>query len=279
MDFAGKDMSDEEMERLLQNFIAKEQNPPPEILYQYAILQIRKGNKKEAERQLLRLLDTSFRFKATIKLAELEDELAKKRVLLYKVYREAELEEDRNLAREELIKSFTYTRDHKSLADILAEGKAQDKVRAVSLYLSIGDDASALSVSRELMKENYRDREFEGYLLELYKKTGDASLVEYLSKSLNKDIKGQAVYLLGMEELKRGNKQRALEYMVEVSLNYKGEPYYNTAVLEGAKILIEMGARRDASCMLDRFDFAKASSEESRVYSSLKQELPRCEVR
>ncbi|MDW8095253.1 MAG: tetratricopeptide repeat protein [Aquificaceae bacterium] len=279
LDFAGKDMSDEEMERLLQNFIAKEQNPPPEMLYQYATLQIRKGNKKEAERQLLRLLDTSFRFKATIKLAELEDELAKKRVLLYKVYREAELEEDRNLAREELIKSFTYTRDHKSLADILAEGKAQDKVRAVSLYLSIGDDASALSVSRELMKENYREREFEGYLLELYKKTGDASLVEYLSKSLNKDIKGQAVYLLGMEELKKGNKQRALEYMVEVSLNYKGEPYYNTAVLEGAKILIEMGARRDASCMLDRFDLAKASSEESRVHSSLKQELPKCEVR
>ncbi|MCX8060362.1 MAG: hypothetical protein N3C13_04100, partial [Aquificaceae bacterium] len=65
----------------------------------------------------------------------------------------------------------------------------------------------------------------------------------------------------------------------ETALYHRGEPYYNRAVLEGAKILLEMGARRDASCMLERFDLNRASQEEVNLHSRLRQGLPRCEVK
>ncbi|MEN3027964.1 MAG: hypothetical protein ABDH29_01800 [Aquificaceae bacterium] len=279
LDFGGKEIGEEEMEKLLLDYMAKEKNPSPEILYQYASLQARKGNRKEAEKQFLKLLDTPLKFKAILKLAELEEETSKRLVLLYKVYREAEGEEERSRAREELVKIYTLARDTKSLADLLAEGSKQDKVRAVGLYISIKDLRSALAVAGELMKAGYRDQEFERYLLDLYKQTDETSLLEYLSNSLDRNLRGQAVYLQGQNWIKRGEKRKALEKMVEVSVNYRGEPYYNRAVLEGAKILLEMGAKRDASCMLDRFDLSKAEPEDISLHNTLKQGLPKCEVR
>ncbi|MCS6997819.1 MAG: tetratricopeptide repeat protein [Aquificaceae bacterium] len=279
LDFGGKEIGEEEMEKLLLDYMAKEKSPSPEILYQYASLQARKGNRKEAERQFLKLLDTPLKFKAILKLAELEEEASKRLVLLYKVYKEAEGEEERNRAREELIKIYTLARDTKSLADLLAEGSKQDKVKAVGLYMSIKDFRSALAVAGELMKTGHRDQEFERYLLDLYRQTDETSLLEYLSNSPDRNLRGQAVYLQGREWIKKGEKRRALEKMVEVSMNYRGEPYHNKAVLEGAKILLEMGARRDASCMLDRFDLSRAEPEDISLHNALKQGLPKCEVR
>ena len=279
LDFAGKDLSDEELEKLLADFMAKEKNPPPEIIYQYAILQEKKGNKREAERRLIQLLDTPLKYKAILKLAELEEDPSKKLVLFYKVYKESPLEEERKRARDELIKIYTSAGDKKSLADLLSEGDVKDKVKAIGIYLSIGETKSALSLSKELMASGYRDEEFEIYLLELYKKTNDNSLIQYLTKSPNKGTRGNAIYLLGIDLLKKGDKKQALENFVDISLNYKGEPFYNRAVLEGTKILIDLGARKDASCMLDRFDKNNASSEEIKLYNTLKQRLPKCEVK
>ncbi|MCX8060338.1 MAG: tetratricopeptide repeat protein, partial [Aquificaceae bacterium] len=183
LDFAGKELSDEELEKLLQSYMAREPNPSPEIVYQQASLQAKKGRKKEAERLLLGLLDTPLRFKAILKLAELEEETPKKMVFLYKVYREADLQEDRKKAREELIRIYTSVKDTKSLADLLAEGDAQDKVRALGLYMGLGDRTSALALSKELVKSGHRSPELERYLLDLYRQTGESSLAEYLLKA------------------------------------------------------------------------------------------------
>ncbi len=279
LEFSDREISDEELEKLILNYMKGDINPPPEIIYQYASLLAKRGNKAEAEKELLKLLNTPLKFKATLKLAELENEPSKKLVLYYKVYKESELQEDKIKARDELIRIYTSAGDTKSLADLLAEGDNQDKVKALSLYMALKDTALALSLSREIMKKGYRSDEFEAYLMELYKQTGEVDLLDYLVKSPDKTLRGQALLLLGFDNLKRGNKRRALENFVEISLNYKGEPYYNQAVLEGAKILIELGAKRDASCMLERFDKSKPASEDIILYESLRQDLPKCEVR
>lgn len=279
LDFGGKALSEEELEKLLKDYIAKEPNPLPDALYQYADLQIKKGNKGEAERTLLRLMDTPLKFKAILKLAQIEEDKSKKMVMLYKVYKEAELEEDRRKARDELVQIYTSLGDTKSVAGLLAEGSNQDKVKAISLFMSSGDKRSALSLANQLINSGYRDQEFERQLIDLYRQTGDPLLLDYLSKSPDRSLRGQAIYLQGLELLRKGDRKKALERMVEISLNYRGEPYYNAAVIEGAKILLQLGARRDASCMLDRFDYNIANQEEIKAQGKLRQGLPKCEVR
>ncbi len=279
LEFSGKGISDEEMERLLLDYMQKEKNPQPEVIYQYAVLLAKKGNRERAGKELLKLLDTPLKFKAILKTAELEEDLAKKLVLYYKVYKEAELQEDRTKAREELIKLYTTARDTKSLADLLAEGDSQDKVKALGLYLALKDASSAISLSRELIKGGYRSRELDRYLIDLYRQTGETDLIDYVIKSPDRSLRGEALLLLGFGNLKKGDKRKALESFVEISLNYKEEPYYNQAVLEGAKILIELGAMRDASCLLERFDLNRSKPEEVNLYNRLRQGLPKCEVR
>ncbi|MFN7065449.1 MAG: tetratricopeptide repeat protein [Aquificaceae bacterium] len=278
LDFAGKELSDEEMEKLIADFMQRERQPPAEILYQYALLKIKKGDKAQAEKELIKLLDTPLKFKAILRLAELEEDPPKRLVLYYKVYKESPLEEERRKARDELVKMYTLADDKKSLADLLAEGENQDKVKAIGLYLGIRDMPSALSLARELIEAKYGDSEFESYLLELYRQSGEVSLLDYLTKSADLSLRGQALYLHGLELSKGGDKRKALENFVEISLNHRGEPYYNPAVLEGAKILLEFGARRDASCMLERFDLSWANPEDVELYKRLKEGLPRCEV-
>ncbi len=279
LDFAGKSMEDEELEKVLEDYMKREKNPPPEIIYHYASLLARKGNKKEAEKLLLKLLDTPIQFKAILRMAELEEEPSKRLVLLYKVYKESPTEEERKRARDEIVKIYSSLGDTKSLADILAEGDRSDKVKAIGLYLSVGEAPSALTLAQELIKANYRDQEFERYLLDLYRQTKDTSLLDYLLKSPEGSLRGQALYLYGLELLRRGDNKKALEHFVEISLNHKGEPYYNSAVLEGARILIKLGAKRDASCMLDRFELKDAKPEEVSMYNNLKRGLPKCEVK
>jgi len=279
LDFAGKNMGDEDLERVLEDYMKREKNPPPEILYQYASLMARKGKKEEAEKLLLNLLDTPIKFKAILKMAELEEEPSKRLVLFYKVYKESPTEEERKKARDEIVKMYSSLGDTKSLADMLAEGDKPDKVKAIGLYLSIREIPSAITLAQELIKAGYRDQEFERYLLDLYKQTRDISLLDYVSKSPERSLRGQTLYLYGLELLRRGDRKKALESFVEISINHKGEPYYNSAILEGAKILVKLGAKRDASCILERFDLNGANPEETSIYNKLKKGLPKCEVK
>jgi TolA-binding protein len=279
LEMGGKALKEEEMESLIKSYLEKEKNPAPEIIYQLANIYIAQGKTAEAEKELLRLLETDLKYKAILKLAEIEKEQPKKLVLLYKVYKEAELQEDRKKAREELIKIYSSVGDRKSIADLLAEGEREDKVKAMGMYIGLGDLGSAQRLAEELIRENYRSQEFENYLLELYRSTGKKEYLEYLKSSKDESLRGWALYLSGLERVKGGNKKQALEELVEVVIKHKKEPYYNQAVLESARILIELGAKRDASCMLDRFDINMAKPEEIEGYNKLKGNLPKCEVR
>jgi hypothetical protein len=66
---------------------------------------------------------------------------------------------------------------------------------------------------------------------------------------------------------------------VDISLNNKGAQVYNSAILEGVQIFLELRLRRDASCFLERVDANSLSREERVKIERLKKELPKCEVR
>ncbi|RMH06934.1 MAG: tetratricopeptide repeat protein, partial [Aquificota bacterium] len=276
LEMGDKVLSDQEMEKLIKTFLAKEDKP--ELRYQLALIELRKGEKEKAKQELLKLLNTPLQFKAILKLAQIEEELPKKMVLLYKVYKEGE-PEDRKVAREELIRIYSQVGDTKSIADLLAEGDDQDKVKAIGMYLSIGATLDAQSVAKALMSKGFRSEEFENYLLTLYIQTKDTSYLEYASKSKSASVRSKAVYLLGLYHMERGEYKKALENFVDISLNYKGEEDYNRAILKGAEVLIKLGATRDASCFLERFDTTKALPEEVSSYNKLKKILPQCEVK
>ncbi|MFN3814306.1 MAG: tetratricopeptide repeat protein, partial [Aquificaceae bacterium] len=275
-----KEISEKDMERLIENYLSKYPQSPmaDELKYQLAQLYIKNGKEKEAKETLTELISTPLKYKAILKLAELEESADKRMVLLYKVYREGD-EGERTQARDELINIYTQVGDRKSIADILMEGSNADKVKAIGMYLSMGDDENARKLAKELIQNSYRDNEFEGYLLELYKLSGDADYLNYLKESKDKNIRAQALYLSGMNELKRGDAKKALEYFVDISVNYKGSSVYNQAIIEGAKVLISMNARHDASCFLNKADKDMVTQEELDIINSIKGKLPKCEVK
>lgn len=281
LEIGGKELSDKEMEGLIKDYLSKEGKNSPmsnELRYQLALLYIKEGKTKEAERELLELLDTPLRFKAILKLAQVEKEPPKKAVLLYKVYKEAGPEESK-LAREELVKLYTQAGDSKSLADLLSEGSREDKVKAVGIYLGIRELGASQSLAQELMSVGYRSQEFERYLLELYKGTNNRLYLDYLKDSPEKNTRAEALYLSALDHMRRGDKSKALEELVDISVNHRDYERYNQAILEGTRLFVKRKARRDASCFLERFDEKRARPEELSLYRRFRQELPKCEVR
>ena len=275
-----KEIGDTQMERLLEDYLKKypQSSMSNDLKYQLAQIYIKNGEEDKAKNILLELMDTPLKYKAILKLAQLEKDPGKKAVLLYKVYKEGN-EEERRQARDDLVKFYTEVGDKKSLADLLAEGEDGDKVKAIGIYISMGDDADAQKVAKDLMSKGYRDQEFEGYLLDLYKLSKDRTYLDYLKQSKDESIRSQALYLSALDYLKEGEKKKALEDLVDITVNYKNSPLYNKAIIEGAKILIELRARHDASCLLDKADLNTASQEDVAVINSLKKGLPKCEVR
>lgn len=276
----GKNIGDVQMQQLLEDYLRKYPHSAvsEDLKYQLAQIYIKNAQEDKAKNILLELMDSPLRYKAILKLAQLEKDPGKKAVLLYKVYKEGSSEERRE-ARDELIEFYTQLGDRKSLADLLAEGQDSDKVKAIGIYISMGDDADAQKVAKQLMAEGYRDQELESYLLDLYKTSKDRSYLDYLKQSKDRNIRSQAVYLSALDYLKSGEKKKALEDFVDITVNYKDSPFYNQAVIEGAKVLIDLNARRDASCLLDKANLDMASKEEVDVINSLKSKLPKCEVR
>ncbi|RMH80620.1 MAG: hypothetical protein D6674_03020 [Acidobacteria bacterium] len=281
LEIGEKELSDKEMEGLIKDYLSKEGKSSPisnELRYQLALLYIKDGRTREAERELLELLETPLRFKAILKLAEIEKEPPKKAVLLYKVYKEGGPEESR-LAREELVKLYTQAGDAKSLAGLLSEGSREDKVKAMGIYLGIKELGASQSLAQELMSVGYRSQEFERYLLELYKGTNNRLYLDYLKDSPEKNTRAEALYLSALDHMRRGDKSKALEELVDISVNHRDYERYNQAILEGTRLLVERKARKDASCFLERFDEKRAKPEELSLYRRFKQELPKCEVR
>jgi TolA-binding protein len=277
-----RELPPSEREKLIRSHLQKEPNSPyaPELKYQLADLLIKRGEKKEAEKLLIELFEgnSPLKYKALLKLASIEEDRRNKAVLLYKVYKEGNSEESA-IARRELVKLFEELGDLQSMAELLEGGDLSDKERAMQIYANIQRWDKAIAIANQLISLGYRSPSFDNTLWKIYENTKDRNILTALTKS--QDINLSAKAKLEMAKLLKaeGKPKEALEYLVDISLNNKGAQVYNSAILEGVQIFLELRLRRDASCFLERVDANTLSREERVKIERLKKELPKCEVR
>jgi TolA-binding protein len=277
-----RELSPSEREKLIRSYLQKEPNSPyaQELKYQLADLLIKRGEKKEAEKLLIELFEgnSPLKYKALLKLASIEEDKRNKAVLLYKVYKEGNSEESA-IARRELVKLFEEIGDLQSMAELLEGGDLSDKEKAMQIYSNIQRWDKALAIANQLISLGYRSSSFDNTLWKIYENTKDRNILTALTKS--QDINLSAKAKLEMAKLLKaeGKPMEALEYLVDISLNNKGAQVYNSAILEGVQIFLELRLRRDASCFLERVDANVLSREERVKIERLKEDLPKCEVR
>jgi TolA-binding protein len=277
-----RELSPSEREKLIRSYLQKEPNSPyaQELKYQLADLLIKRGEKKEAEKILIELFEgnSPLKYKALLKLASIEEDKRNKAVLLYKVYKEGNSEEF-TIAKRELVKLFEELGDLQSMAELLEGGDLSDKERAMQIYSNIQRWDKALALANQLISLGYRSSSFDNTLWKIYENTKDRNILTALTKS--QDINLSAKAKLEMAKLLKaeGKPMEALEYLVDISLNNKGAQVYNSAILEGVQIFLELRLRRDASCFLERVDANVLSREERVKIERLKKDLPKCEVR
>jgi tetratricopeptide (TPR) repeat protein len=252
-----RELPPSDREKLIKSYLQKEPNSPyaPELKYQLADLLIKRGEKKEAEKLLIELFEgnSPLKYKALLKLASIEEDRRNKAVLLYKVYKEGNSEESA-IARRELVKLYEELGDQQSVAELLEGGDLSDKERAVQIYANIQRWDKALAIANQLISLGYRSPSFDNTLWKIYENTKDRNILTALTKS--QDINLSAKAKLEMAKLLKaeGKPMEALEYLVDISLNNKGAQVYNSAILEGVQIFLELRLRRDASCFLERVD-------------------------
>jgi len=277
-----RELPPSEREKLIRSYLQKEPDSPyaPELKYQLADLLIKRGEKREAEKILIELFEgnSPLKYKALLKLASIEEDKRNKAVLLYKVYKEGNSEESA-IARRELVKLFEELGDLQSMAELLEGGDLSDKERAMQIYANIQRWDKALAIANQLISLGYKSPSFDNTLWKIYENTKDRNILAALTKS--QDINLSAKAKLEMAKLLKaeGKPKEALEYLVDISLNNKGAQVYNSAILEGVQIFLELRLRRDASCFLERVDANSLSREERVKIERLKKELPKCEVR
>ena len=277
-----RELPPSEREKLIRSYFQKEPNSPyaPELKYQLADLLIKRGEKREAEKILIELFEgnSPLKYKALLKLASIEEDKRNKVVLLYKVYKEGNSEESA-IARRELVKLYEELGDLQSMAELLEGGDLSDKERAMQIYADIQRWDKAIAIANQLTSLGYGSPSFDNTLWKIYENTKDRNILTALTKS--QDINLSAKAKLEMAKLLKaeGKPKEALEYLVDISLNNKGAQVYNSAILEGVQIFLELRLRRDASCFLERVDANTLSREERIKIERLKKELPKCEVR
>ncbi|WP_448583860.1 tetratricopeptide repeat protein [Thermocrinis sp.] len=275
-------LTDDKREELIREYLKKNPNSPYaiELKYQLADILISKGEKKEAEKILLELYEEGgdLKYRALLKLARIEEDKSSKVVLLYKVYKEGQAEESAQ-ARKELINLYTELGDMLSVAELLESGNLEEKEKAVELYVKLNQWQKALNLSKELMQVGFRSQTFEENLMKIYQRVKDESLLDYLTKSSDINISANAKFEKALVLDAQNKPKEAMEYLVDISINHKGASVYNRAIMEGVRIFLSLGLKKDASCFLERFDLKSASKEERIKIEQLKKSLPKCEVR
>jgi TolA-binding protein len=277
-----RELPPSDREKLIKSYLQKEPNSPyaQELKYQLADLLIKRGEKKDAEKLLIELFEgnSPLKYKALLKLASIEEDRRNKAVLLYKVYKEGNGEESA-IARRELVKLYEELGDQQSVAELLEGGDLSDKERAVQIYANIQRWDKALAIANQLISLGYRSPSFDNTLWKIYENTKDRNILTVLTKSQDINLSAKAKLEIAKLLKAEGKPMEALEYLVDISLNNKGAQVYNSAILEGVQIFLELRLRRDASCFLERVDANSLSREERVKIERLKKELPKCEVR
>lgn len=273
----GKVLNYEELEKLISEAISKEKDQSliNELRYQLGVVYINMGNTEKAREVLLNLLDTPLENKALLKLAQIESDPNRKKVLLYKVYKEG-MDEERNVARQNLIELFSSLRDERSLAELLYEGGLDQKAKAASIFMKIGDEERATQILKDIISLGYRTEDFERILFEILDRNRDRTYVDYLLKSPRSETRAKALYWSALDFLEKGEHKKAMEDILDIVSNYRESSVYGSAVIKGTEILLSLNAKRDASCFLERFYIKTFSQEELKKIQDLKKGLPKC---
>ncbi len=269
-----------DLERLIVEFESKFPGSPmiPDLKYQLASLYLKEGKKESAKRILEELLDLeTYKPRAMLKLAEIEEDPLRKEEMLKEVIRIGGKEEKKR-ATAMLMSLYLEKKEFEKLADFLSKGDYDDRKKALDIYINENLE-KAMKLFDELIKENPDDEELKVKALELYSKTKGKKYLLIAKESSDKKVKAKALYLLGLKEKKR-NKRKALEYFVEVILSAeKVQPYYNKSILQAVDLLLSMKARRDASCLLSKLDRRYLTKREMKKVNILRKKLPKCEVK
>ncbi len=248
-----------------------------DLRYQLALIYIKEGETDKAREILEKLKNTErYRAKALLKLAEIEKNAEEKEKLLKEVIRVGNKEEKERTT-VMLMALYLKTGKHEALADFLAKGDYEDKKKALEIYIEENIE-KAIKLFDELARENPHDEDLKRLALKMYDNTKAKRYLIFAKGSEDIKVKAKALYLLGKME-KRRNKEKALEYFVEVILTARDVPeYYNRSILEAVDILISMNARKDASCLLEEINEKFLSDDEVKKVKILRNKLPECEV-
>lgn len=270
----------DDLKVLIKEFERKFPDSPliPDLRYQLANLYLKEGKVTRAKSILEDLVEVDpLRYKAMLKLAELEEDPERKEEMLKRVIKEGGREEKERAAK--LLTDLYYEREEfEKLADFLAEGGYAERKKALTLYMEHNLE-KAVNLFDRLLSENPEDQDLALLALKMYEKTRGKKYLQIAAESDDPRVRAEALYRLGLIE-KRKDRRKALERFVEVVLMpERVHPYYNRSIIEAADILVKMKARRDASCLLDKIDREHLSEEELKRVRRLKSKLPECEVK
>ncbi|ADC89510.1 Tetratricopeptide TPR_2 repeat protein [Thermocrinis albus DSM 14484] len=271
-------MNIEQETKLIEDYLKKDPDSPTaqHLKLQLAKLYIQQNRLSDAQRLLLDLVGTPVESRALLLLADIEPDVKKRLVLLYKVYKEGP-PTDAQLARQKLIDTYQKLGDKDSVAALLSEGSTEDKAKAVGIYVSMKNWEKALPLAKEVISSGYHSKDFDRSLMNLYRAKKDPQILEFLLLSPDKETSAWAKYTKAKEYEEAGDYRKALELLVDISLHYRGTQVYNKAVMDGVDILMRLGARKDASCFLNRVDESSLGRDERIKVERWRRALPPCE--
>ena len=246
-----------------------------DLKYQLAVLEIKRGNRSIARGILYELMEVdSYKARALLKLAELEEDPARKENMLRRAINIAS-GEVKARAMGMLMSLFVERKEYEKLADFLVKGNYADRKKALEIYLK-ENTGKAVDLFEELYKQNPGDDDLALFALKLYHKTKGKKYLKVASKSTNRRVRAEALFQLGKTSKKK-DRRKALEYFVEVIMSAEGiQPFYNDSIFEAVEILVKLKARKDASCLLEKLDKRSLTKRERKKVKILKSKLPAC---
>jgi len=270
------------LKELINTFVSKYPDSPivNDLYYQLGEIYMKDNEREKAREVYRKLVNTEYGEKAKLRLAQLEEDEEIKIEKLRNLIKESEDPEVREEARKTLMAIFRERGDITNFAELLAQGTVEDKKEAIKAYLSVGEGDKAVDLFNSIVEEGYIDEDLRKISIDIYTVTNDTKYLSYAKDSEDDETKARAYYLAGMHYKNEGDKKKALEEFVTVTiLTPDIQPYYNRSILESVDILISMKARKDAACLLEKLNPETLSEKERGKYKYYKDKLPPCEVK
>ncbi len=269
-----------DLKEIATKIMEKFPNSPfiPDLKYQLAQVYLKEGNKEKAKEILKDLFkEPRYRAKALLKLAQIEENLTEKEKLLKEAIKHG-IGEDKKKATELLKDLYLKEGNYEKLADFLAKGSYEERKEALKIYVNKNPE-KAVPLFNQLFEKNPNDEDLKKVALDLFRSTGKIKYLDIALEAQDPQVRNRALYLKGLS-LKDKKPRKALEYFVEVILSAEGvQPYYNKSIIHASEILLKLGAKRDASCLLEKIDMKRIYKEDLKKVKILRKKLPKCEVK